>query len=183
MQGHCASTLFAAIFDDRGSLPPICILHLSRRLTRHVLASLSIPPQIREMHGELIKHSMREDGEDNIYDTAGMAICLGVVQNYTFEHASAKSPWKLIRKEQTDEDALYGGFSGADGADSAGMIEGLMLTKKACMDFAEELQLEISEVPFSCPCSTNFPTSTRVIRVLVTCDGSCVVRVFGGGLL
>ena len=101
------------------------------------------------MHGELIKHSMREDGEDNIYDTAGMAICLGVVQNYTFEHASAKSPWKFMRKQQTDEereDALYGSFAGANGDDSASIIEGLMLTKKACMDFAEELQLEISEV-------------------------------------
>eukprot|EP00277_Geminigera_cryophila_P002347 CAMPEP_0179426154 /NCGR_PEP_ID=MMETSP0799-20121207/12577_1 /TAXON_ID=46947 /ORGANISM="Geminigera cryophila, Strain CCMP2564" /LENGTH=450 /DNA_ID=CAMNT_0021200867 /DNA_START=50 /DNA_END=1402 /DNA_ORIENTATION=- len=107
---------------------------------------------IREMHGELIKHSMREDGEDNIYDTAGMAICLGVVQNYTFEHASAKSPWKFMRKQQTDEereDALYGSFAGANGDDSASIIEGLMLTKKACMDFAEELQLEISEVMYA----------------------------------
>jgi hypothetical protein len=25
-------------------------------------------------------------------------------------------------------------------------VEGLLLTKKACMDFAEELQMEISEV-------------------------------------
>ena len=100
------------------------------------------------MHTELIKHKMREDGEDNIYDTAGMAICLGVVQNYTFEEDTATKVWKLTRKENPDEDALFGGFAGAGGDDeaSAKMVEGLLLTKKACMDFAEELQLEISEV-------------------------------------
>jgi hypothetical protein len=44
--------------------------------------------------------------------------------------------------------ALFGGFGGAGGDDeaSAKMVEGLLMTKKACMDFAEELQLEISEV-------------------------------------
>jgi hypothetical protein len=105
-------------------------------------------PQIREMHTELLKHKMKEDGEDNIYDTAGMAICLGVVQNYTFEQDTARKVWKLIRKENPDEDALFGGFAGANGDEeaSARMVEGLLLTKKACMDFAEELQLEISEV-------------------------------------
>ena len=56
------------------------------------------------MHTELIKHKMRDDGEDNIYDTAGMAICLGVVQNYTFEEDTATKVWKLIRKENPDED-------------------------------------------------------------------------------
>ena len=100
------------------------------------------------MHTELLKHKMKEDGEDNIYDTAGMAICLGVVQNYTFEQDTDRKVWKLIRKEKTDEDALFGGFAGAGGDEeaSARMVEGLLLTKKACMDFAEELQLEISEV-------------------------------------
>ena len=100
------------------------------------------------MHTELLKHKMKEDGEDNIYDTAGMAICLGVVQNYTFEQDTARKVWTLIRKEKTDEDALFGGFAGAGGDEeaSARMVEGLLLTKKACMDFAEELQLEISEV-------------------------------------
>jgi len=108
-------------------------------------------PQIREMHTELLKHKMKEDGEDNIYDTAGMAICLGVVQNYTFEQDTARKVWTLIRKENPDEDALFGGFAGANGDEeaSARMVEGLLLTKKACMDFAEELQLEISEVCFA----------------------------------
>ena len=102
------------------------------------------------MHTELIKHNLKEDGEDNIFDTAGMAICLGVVQNYTFEQAAPKSPWKLVRKETPDEDALYGGFAGGgDDAASAQMVEGLLLTKKACMDFAEELQVEISEVMYA----------------------------------
>lgn len=102
------------------------------------------------MHTELIKHNLKEDGEDNIYDTAGMAICLGVVQNYTFEQTTPKSRWKLKRKETPDEDALYGGFAGGgDEAASAQMVEGLLLTKKACMDFAEELQMEISEVMYA----------------------------------
>ena len=102
------------------------------------------------MHTELIKHNLKDDGEDNIYDTAGMAICLGVVQNYTFEQATPKSRWKFTRKEVTDEDALYGGFAGGgDEAASAKVVEGLMLTKKACMDFAEELQFEISEVMYA----------------------------------
>ena len=100
------------------------------------------------MHTELLKHNLKEDGEDNIFDTAGMAICLGVVQNYTFEEGP-KSKWKMVRKENTDEDALYDSFNGASEADGAKIVEGLMLTKKACMDFAEELQLEISEVMYA----------------------------------
>jgi hypothetical protein len=41
---------------------------------------------IGEMHTELLKHDMRKQGEDDIYETAGMAICMGVVRNYTYIH-------------------------------------------------------------------------------------------------
>ena len=41
--------------------------------------------QVTEMHTEVIKHRIKDGGEDGIWETAGMAICLGVVQNYTFQ--------------------------------------------------------------------------------------------------
>jgi hypothetical protein len=50
---------------------------------------------INEMHIEILKHNLRQAGEDDIYETVP-AICLGVVQNYTFEApASATSDWLL----------------------------------------------------------------------------------------
>ena len=105
---------------------------------------------VREMHTELIKHNMKEAGEDNIFDTAGMAICLGVVQNYTFAKVEGKKSWKLLRKEGNDNEALesfVGG--GGDMGQSEELVEGLLLTKTACMIFCEELQMEISEVMYS----------------------------------
>lgn len=35
------------------------------------------------MHGETLKHTFKKNGEEQIYDTAEMAVCLGVVQNYS----------------------------------------------------------------------------------------------------
>jgi hypothetical protein len=44
------------------------------------------------MHGETLKHALKEKaGEDDIYDTAGMAVCLGVVKNYTMYKVEADS--------------------------------------------------------------------------------------------
>ena len=37
---------------------------------------------IRELHIEIHKHSLRKNGEDDIYETVP-AICLAIVQNYT----------------------------------------------------------------------------------------------------
>ena len=34
------------------------------------------------MHIEVLKHNLKKDGEDDVYETVP-AICLGVVQNYT----------------------------------------------------------------------------------------------------
>eukprot|EP00960_Hanusia_phi_P035049 751456-Hanusia_phi.AAC.2 len=119
---------------------------------------------ISEMHTELVKHKMKADGEDNIYDTAGMAICLGVVQRYTFDKDDT-GIWKLIKKNKTDdddEDDMFGGMG--EGANSQQVVEGLLLTKRVCdpctprislrsstqvcMDWCEELQQEVSEVMY-----------------------------------
>jgi hypothetical protein len=44
------------------------------------------------MHGETLKHALKDKtGEDDIYDTAGMAVCLGVVKNYTMYKVGADS--------------------------------------------------------------------------------------------
>ena len=115
---------------------------------------------IREMHTEVLKHSLTADGEDDIYETAGMAICLGVVQNYTFEEVPGKKRWKFVRKARGDNDdddedarllAAFGGANEANGDDTASKkaVEGLLLAKKACMDFTEAMQMEISEVVYA----------------------------------
>jgi hypothetical protein len=49
------------------------------------------------MHGETLKHALKDKaGEDDIYDTAGMAVCLGVVKNYTMYKVEAGSLMSTI---------------------------------------------------------------------------------------
>ena len=43
---------------------------------------------VAEMHIEILKHNLKKDGEDDVYETVP-AICLGVVQNYTFSSGDA----------------------------------------------------------------------------------------------
>jgi hypothetical protein len=52
---------------------------------------------IAEMHGEIHKHDLKKDGEDDVYETVP-AICLGVVQNYTYtaKEAGSSSSWLLV---------------------------------------------------------------------------------------
>jgi hypothetical protein len=52
---------------------------------------------IDEMHGEILKHDLKKDGEDDVYETVP-AICLGVVQNYTYELVDGTSNWGLVHK-------------------------------------------------------------------------------------
>ena len=54
---------------------------------------------IDEMHIEILKHNLRKTGEDDIFETVP-AICLGVVQNYTFEAPDGNDArlWTLRRK-------------------------------------------------------------------------------------
>mmetsp|Transcript_51569 Transcript_51569/g.122816 ORF Transcript_51569/g.122816 Transcript_51569/m.122816 type:complete len:415 (-) Transcript_51569:88-1332(-) len=111
---------------------------------------------VHEMHKEVAKHSLRDGGEDEIFDTAGMAICLGVVQWYTFAK-NAKDVWSLSKREMSldeaeESDSPYGGMlgmGGEDGGTNPDMMEGLMLTKEACVKFAEDLQMDISEVMYA----------------------------------
>jgi len=99
-----------------------------------------------EMHGEIHKHQLTDDGEEKIYDTSEMAVCLGVVQNYTFTKTAGKSGgtiWKMMKKdkkEDEDEDAEWEAV-----AQDPSLLDGMMLTKQACFDFCEEVQMEISE--------------------------------------
>ena len=130
---------------------------------------------------ELLRHNMRENVEDDIFYTAGMAICLGVVQRYGFEKVRPIMPeegplqlavtatvlrrgrprrrggalrrpraqrsggeWRLQKRawDLDDEAEMFGG----EAAEAAARMEGLLLAKETCLKFAEELQMEVSEV-------------------------------------
>ena len=53
---------------------------------------------VREMHTEIHKHSLRKNGEDDIYETVP-AICLAIVQNYTLTKTAAPlSSWALLKR-------------------------------------------------------------------------------------
>ena len=53
---------------------------------------------VREMHTEIHKHSLRKNGEDDIYETVP-AICLAIVQNYTLTKTAApSSSWALLKR-------------------------------------------------------------------------------------
>jgi hypothetical protein len=74
------------------------------------------------MHTELLKHDMRKDGEDNIYDTAGMAICLGVVKNYTCSKNSDTERWEIKHDPKlTEEDEIHA---------MSGNLEGMFVLKE-----------------------------------------------------
>lgn len=83
------------------------------------------------MHGEIHKHQLTDDGEEKIYDTSEMAVCLGVVQNYTFTKTAGKSGgtiWKMMKKdkkEDEDEDAEWEAV-----AQDPSLLDGMMLTKQ-----------------------------------------------------
>eukprot|EP01062_Namystynia_karyoxenos_P080074 TRINITY_DN8567_c0_g1_i6.p1 TRINITY_DN8567_c0_g1~~TRINITY_DN8567_c0_g1_i6.p1 ORF type:complete len:425 (+),score=165.90 TRINITY_DN8567_c0_g1_i6:82-1356(+) len=96
---------------------------------------------ISEMHAEVLKHNLRKDGEDEIFETAGMAICLGVVQNYIFEERQS-GKWALRRKTPSEKEAEE------EGGLASMPIEGMMLVKEACFAFCDELQQEISEMTY-----------------------------------
>jgi hypothetical protein len=80
---------------------------------------------------EIRKHNLRKDGEDDIYETVP-AICLGVVQNYTYTDGALEFRGPL------DESP------GAPMPD----ISAMMLVKKACEKFTEKYVDEISGVVY-----------------------------------
>jgi hypothetical protein len=85
---------------------------------------------ISEMFIEIRKHDLRKDGEDDIFETVP-AICLGVVQNYTY----------------TDELLVFRGPIDEDGG-SMPDIQAMLLVKKSCEVFTELYQQEISGVVY-----------------------------------
>ena len=59
---------------------------------------------VREMHTEIHKHSLKKNGEDDIYETVP-AICLAIVQNYTLTKTAApSSSWSLLKRAKKLDD-------------------------------------------------------------------------------
>ena len=81
------------------------------------------------MHTEVIKHKIKDGGEDGIWETAGMAICLGVVQNYTFQQRPS-GKWGMIfnPKDDDDDSSMFG--SATTPEEQAKVVQGLLLTKE-----------------------------------------------------
>ena len=92
---------------------------------------------IHEMHIEIHKHSLRKDGEDDIYETVG-AICLAIVQNYTLsKHEPPRRAYELTKRAipiDDDEDAQS----------DMSAIAHMMTLKGICEVFTEDFQLELS---------------------------------------
>jgi hypothetical protein len=94
---------------------------------------------VREMYIEIHKHSLRKNGEDDIYETVP-AICLAIVQNYTLaEPALPTASWSLVKRETRLDDEV-------DPDPSS--LQHLMLLKQACEKFADEFQQELSELMY-----------------------------------
>eukprot|EP00755_Sulcionema_specki_P006259 Sspe_Gene.34976::Locus_16977_Transcript_1_1_Confidence_1.000_Length_986::g.34976::m.34976 len=95
---------------------------------------------IHEMIAEVEKHNLRKAGEEDIFDTAGMAICIGVVQGYTVEQRRS-GKWSIRRKTEAEKER-------EDEGDLVAPFEALMMLKETCMEFCEEWQQDISEVVY-----------------------------------
>ena len=104
------------------------------RDTRHDLCHAII----EEMHTEIHKHSLKKDGEDDIFETVP-AICLAIVQNYTLTKRPAR--WKLVKRKVKLDD---------DETPDPATFEHLRLLKQLCEMFTDEQQLELSELMCVC---------------------------------
>jgi len=92
---------------------------------------------VDEMHIEIAKHTLRKDGEDDVWETVP-AICLAIVQNYTLVRTAPPSHgWLLDKRAVRLDDLEPGDTSPAD-------FEHLLLLKKACEHYTEEWQHELS---------------------------------------
>eukprot|EP00754_Rhynchopus_humris_P045473 Rhum_TRINITY_DN4932_c0_g1::Rhum_TRINITY_DN4932_c0_g1_i1::g.16149::m.16149 len=104
---------------------------------------------VEEMVAEVAKHDLRKGGaESDIFDTAGMAICLGVVGSYTMEErpgsagggGAGGARWGMRRKTAAEKAAHEeGSVVGPND------VEGMLVLKDACFAFCESLQMEVSE--------------------------------------
>lgn len=98
---------------------------------------------VREMHTEIHKHSLRKNGEDDIYETVP-AICLAIVQNYTLTktpRSKTSSSWALL-KRATKLDDEEGGMPDPE------TFKHIMTLKKACEAFTDDFQQELSELMY-----------------------------------
>lgn len=94
---------------------------------------------VAEMHTEIHKHSLRKDGEDDIYETVP-AICLAIVQNYSLSRTPAPArSWKLAKRATKLDD---------DEAPDPASFAHLMTLKKVCEMFTDEQQQELSELMY-----------------------------------
>ena len=98
---------------------------------------------IREMHTEIHKHSLRKNGEDDIYETVP-AICLAIVQNYTLTSTPApSSSWTLLKRaKKLDDEADDGEMPDPES------FKHIMTLKKACEAFTDDFQQELSELMY-----------------------------------
>ena len=94
---------------------------------------------VREMHIEIHKHSLRKNGEDDIYDTVP-AICMAIVQNYTLAATPPPSrSWSLTKRATKLDD---------DESPDPSAFENLMVLKQCCESFTDDLQQELSELMY-----------------------------------
>ena len=94
---------------------------------------------IRELHIEIHKHSLRKNGEDDIYETVP-AICLAIVQNYTLSvTARPQTTWSLTKRSTKLDDEIE---------PSHDDLRHLLTLKKTCEAFTDDLQQELSELMY-----------------------------------
>ncbi|KAJ9467204.1 hypothetical protein DIPPA_14619 [Diplonema papillatum] len=95
---------------------------------------------VTEMDAEIKRHDLKKHGEAEIFDTAGMAICLGVVQNYMM-FRDGSDVWSMRKKTKEE-------LEDGDSHDEES-VTGMYILKEACVLFCDELQQEISEAAYS----------------------------------
>ena len=98
---------------------------------------------IQEMYTEIHKHSLRKNGEDDIYETVP-AICLAIVQNYTMTKTPAPaSSWSLVKRAKKLDDMEDDGEM-----PDPESFKHIMTLKKACEVFTDDFQQELSELMY-----------------------------------
>ena len=91
---------------------------------------------VDEMRGEIKKHDLTKEGEGEVFDTAGQAICIGVVQNYMMYERKGDR-WSIRKRndyELTD--------------DYQPDFNALLILKESCFHFCDEAQWELSEYTY-----------------------------------
>mmetsp|Transcript_45638 Transcript_45638/g.114414 ORF Transcript_45638/g.114414 Transcript_45638/m.114414 type:complete len:429 (-) Transcript_45638:134-1420(-) len=96
---------------------------------------------VHEMYIELTDHAFHEvSGEDDIFETAGLAVCLGIMQNYTMMPDDNNKHYLQKAPEDMDEQDKEG-YLLHD-------IEGTLVLKKLCEIMTEDTQFMVSEAMF-----------------------------------